>query len=103
MSGRDHPNVVLGRGLSPLLLMTPFDVTHGMIIVPFCRQGLAAGEGQAAVAGEEIREVQMLPNAGGIMLATGDCRLLFFNAEVRNPQYMRHICSSSTSILGLNI
>ncbi len=56
---------------------------------------MAAGKGQAAVAGEEIREVQMLPNAGGIMLATGDCRLLFFNAEVRNPRYKKNVYYSS--------
>lgn len=35
-----------------------------------------------AAAGEEIREIYMLPNAEGLMVATGDCRLLFFSPEV---------------------
>ena len=46
-----------------------------------CRGGLAV-DGQAPAAGEVMREVTVLPDGKGIMVATGDCRLLFFRPQV---------------------
>ena len=46
------------------------------------RQGLTANQAQSGSAGEDIREIHMLPNAEGFMVATGDCRLLFLNPKV---------------------
>lgn len=49
-----------------------------------CRGGLVVN-GQAPEAGEVLREVTLLPDGKGIMAATGDCRLLFFRPQVREP------------------
>ena len=48
----------------------------------WCRGGLAV-DGRAPAAGEVMREVTLLPDGKGIMVATGDCRLLIFRPQVR--------------------
>ncbi len=76
--------VVRGRTLGQKVQQMPRVVqTYFLrsVMLPF-RQGLTANKGQSASAGEDIREIHILPNAEGFMVATGDCRLLFFNPRV---------------------
>jgi hypothetical protein len=47
-----------------------------------CSQGLVTRKGEAAAAGEEFTELLVLPGAKGILLATGDCRLLYYEPQV---------------------
>ena len=53
-------------------------------VIGCCREGLAATAGSSApaAAGEEIRDLQLLPGGRGLLAATGDCRILLLQPEV---------------------
>ncbi|EIE25517.1 WD40 repeat-like protein, partial [Coccomyxa subellipsoidea C-169] len=61
------------------------------------RHGIATGQGEMAAAGEEIREVHVLPNAEGLMITTGDCRLLFFSPE---EEAEKHVVKLGRQLIG---
>ena len=65
-----------------------------------CRDGLTASAGSLApaVAGEEITDLQLMPDNRGLLAATGDCRILLFQAEVSRP-VSPHGCVGSTTHL----
>ncbi len=46
------------------------------------RRGGLAVDGKAAAPGEEMRDLLLMPDGRGLMAATGDCRLLFFQPQV---------------------
>ena len=46
---------------------------------------MSAGSSAPAVAGEEIRDLQLMPGNKGLLAATGDCRILLFQPEVPIP------------------
>lgn len=37
------------------------------------------------MAGEEIRDLQLMPGGAGLLATTGDCRILLFHPEVTAP------------------
>ncbi|CAK0748051.1 hypothetical protein CVIRNUC_001810 [Coccomyxa viridis] len=52
------------------------------------REGLAATAGSSApaAAGEEIRDLQLLPGGRGLLAATGDCRILLLQPEGKKKE-----------------
>ena len=59
-------------------------ISHEARVIGCCREGLAATAGSSApaAAGEEIRDLQLLPGGRGLLAATGDCRILLLQPEV---------------------
>ena len=82
----------MGAGMAwprqPVALQEQWQVLFGQLACNkhsvLCRDGLAAtaSGATAAVAGEEITDLQLMPGSRGLLAATGDCRILLFHPEV---------------------
>lgn len=55
------------------------------------------------MAGEEIRDLQLMPGNKGLLAATGDCRILLFHPEVSSLALdgCELVCDFENSRLGL--
>ena len=51
------------------------------------------------MAGEEIRDLQLMPGNRGLLAATGDCRILLFQPEVSRLSLFYLYCQLHTSTI----